>query len=72
MKCPKCKNEEKFYVEVKVKGNTVEYYDSEGNYLYDDSNSGFYVDMYLTHGKYFYCAMCETRVEKFKNLEESQ
>jgi len=71
MKCPKCKNEEKFHVEVKVKGNTVEYYDSEGNYLYDDSNSGFYDDMHLTHGKYFYCSMCNKRVGKFKNLEDT-
>lgn len=72
MKCPKCKNEEKFYVEVKVKGNTVEYYDSDGNYLKDDSNSGFYDDMHSTHGKYFYCSMCNKSVGKFKNLEDTQ
>lgn len=70
MKCPNCKNDDQFYVEVKVSGNTVEYYGSDGNYLDDGSNSGFYDDLKSTHGKYFYCSECDTKVKKYNSLEE--
>ena len=71
IKCPKCGSENGFYIKVKVTGSTRTYYDSEGVYLMDGTNSAIYDHLTHKDGKIAYCIDCNKKIDSVANIEKA-
>lgn len=62
MECKKCGNTEKFYTKDYIYGSSSSYYDGQGDWFEDGSNSAMYDSLKIVEGKVFYCNDCDKKV----------